>query len=163
MTGADAVAGTDAVHPADGDPGPAWVPTADLAWVPTGPGTAFRPLRFWEGGWSELMRLEPGATVARHRHTGAVDAYVLEGTRLLPSGERLGPGGFQHEPAGTVDTWSASGSEACVVHLRIEGDIEYLDPGGAVISVVNSTTQAAVYRRWCEATCTAEERGETTP
>jgi ketosteroid isomerase-like protein len=130
---------------------PSFVQSAELPWVPTGTGKAFRPLRFWNGGWSELMRLEPGADVARHRHTGAVDAFVIRGTRLLASGERLGPGSYQHEPAGTIDAWGATGTQPCVVYLRIEGDIEYLDPDGTVTEMVNSATQAAEYRKWCDA------------
>ena len=122
-----------------------------MPWVPSGPGNAFRPLRFWPGGWSELMRLEPGIEVPLHRHTGPVDVYVLEGHRRLDSGEVLGPGDYQHEPAGTIDAWAATGSRPCVVHLRIEGDIEYLDADGVVTSVVNSATQAAAYRTWCDA------------
>jgi hypothetical protein len=58
--------------------------TAGMPWIPTGPGKSFRPLRFTEDGWSELMRLEPGSVVALHRHTGELHVY---------------------EPAGTVDTW----------------------------------------------------------
>jgi len=126
------------------------VQSADMHWVPTGPGKAFRPLRFWDGGWSELMRLDRGAEVARHRHTGGVDAYVVEGQRLLATGEFLGAGDYQREPPGTVDAWGASGTEPCVVYLRIEGDIEYLDPNGVVTALVNSSTQAAAYREWCE-------------
>lgn len=137
--------------PADEEASPALVHSGEMVWVPTGPGKAFRPPRFWDRGWSELMRLEPGAEVPLHGHTGPVDAYVIEGHRLLSSGEILGPGGYQHEPAVTVDAWAATGTGACVVHLRIEGDIEYLDPEGTVTSVVNSATQAAAYRNWCDA------------
>lgn len=122
--------------------------TSELPWVPSGPGSAFRPLRFWAGGWSELMRLEPGVHVPLHRHTGSVDAYVLEGCRLLSNGEVLGPGDYQHEPAGTVDTWAATGTTPCVVHLYIEGAIEYLDLTGAVTAVVSSATQASAYEAW---------------
>lgn len=132
------------------DRSPVIVSSAAMAWVPTGVGKAFRPLRFWEGGWSELMRLTPGAEVGLHRHTGPVDAYVVAGHRLLSGGELLGPGDYQHEPAGTVDAWSATGTEACVVHLRVEGDIEYLGVGGNVTSVVTSASQADAYRRWCD-------------
>jgi len=127
------------------------VASAEMAWVPSGPGKAFRPLRFRARGWSELMRLDPGAEVALHRHTGAVESLVIEGRRLLSSGEILCPGGYQHEPAGTVDAWAATGTETCIVHLHIEGDIEYLESDGTVIRVVNSATQFAAYRTWCDA------------
>jgi 2,4'-dihydroxyacetophenone dioxygenase len=144
---------------ADGRTGATPLSSAKMPWVPTGPGKAFRPLRFWERGWSELMRLEPGAEVSLHRHTGPVDAYVIEGRRLLSSGEVLDPGGYQYEPAGTVDAWSATGAGPCVVHLRVEGEIEYLASDGAVTSVVSAATQAAAYRSWCEANHTAPLEG----
>jgi ketosteroid isomerase-like protein len=130
------------------------LPTLDtnaLPWVPTGPGKAFKPLRFWPGGWSELMRLEPGAGVALHRHTGIVDAIVLQGERRTAGGEVLGAGAYQHEPAGTVDAWAAQGEQACIVHLRIEGEIQYLGPSGDVAEVVDATTQARTYAQWCAA------------
>ena len=63
--------------------------TQEMDWIPTGPGKSFRPLRFEPGGWSELMRLEPGNTVALHRHTGDVHAYGISGTRqILGTGQR---------------------------------------------------------------------------
>lgn len=124
---------------------------AEMVWVPSGPGKTFRPLRFWETGWSELMRVEPGVEVSLHRHSGPVDSLVVEGQRLLSNGEILGPGGYQYEPEGTVDSWATTGTEACVVYLRIEGDVEYLDPNGEVTGVVNSGTQSALYEKWCDA------------
>ena len=39
------------------------IDTDRMPWIPTGPGKSFRPLRFAEDGWSELMRLEPGSAV----------------------------------------------------------------------------------------------------
>ena len=68
------------------------IDTDRMPWIPTGPGKSFRPLRFAEDGWSELMRLEPGSAVAVHRHTGEVHAFNLAGTReIFGTGERVGP------------------------------------------------------------------------
>ena len=83
--------------------------TDGMPWIPTGPGKSFRPLRFAADGWSELMRIEPGSTVALHRHSGDVHAFNLAGTReILGTGERVGPGNYVYEPAGTVDGWERS-------------------------------------------------------
>jgi hypothetical protein len=57
--------------------------TEAMDWIPTGPGKSFRPLRFEAGGWTELMRLEPGSGVPLHRHSGEVHAYCLTGTREI--------------------------------------------------------------------------------
>jgi hypothetical protein len=83
--------------------------TGGMPWIPTGPGKSFRPLRFAANDWSGLMRLEPGSTVALHRHTGEVHAVNLAGTReIVGTGERAGPGNDVYEPAGTVDGWERS-------------------------------------------------------
>jgi len=127
----------------------AHVSTEAIPWVPITPGKWFRPIRFWTGGWSQLLRLAPGAGVALHRHTGPVEALVLAGHRRLDTGEVLGPGDHTYEPAGTVDAWYAVGDEDCVVHLRLEGSCEFLDGSGKVVSVLDARTQAAAYLEWC--------------
>ncbi len=126
------------------------VDTDGMPWIATGPGKSFRPLRFAADGWSELMRLEPGSSVALHRHTGEVHAFNIRGTReILGSGELVGTGGYVYEPAGTVDGWGAVGDEPCVVHIKVAGTIEYLDDNGQVIESVNAETQRAAYLAWC--------------
>lgn len=125
--------------------------TQSQPWIPTGPGKSFRPLRFTEDGWSELMRLEPGSVVALHRHTGDVHALNLSGRReIIGTGEIVGPGGYVYEPPGTVDVWGAVGDEPCVIHIKVTGDVEYLDDHGAVVDVTNSASQRAAYLAWCQ-------------
>jgi hypothetical protein len=93
--------------------------TDSMPWIPTGLGKSFRPLRFAADGWSELMRLEPGSTVALHRHTGEVHAFNLAGTReIFGTGERAGPGSYVYEPAGTVDGW---GDRRCAMRGAYQG------------------------------------------
>ena len=96
--------------------------TDDMAWIPTDPGKSFRPLRFEANGWSELMRLEPGSSVALHRHTGEVHAYNLAGTRqILGNDKVVGPGDYFYEPTGTIDSWQAVGALPCIVHIKVIG------------------------------------------
>src|SRR4051812_47301051 len=88
------------------------LPTDDMPWIETGPGESFRPLRFDEGGFSELIRLEPGNVAPRHRHTGEAHLFNLQGSReLIESSEIAGPGSYVYEPAGTIDSWRAVGDE----------------------------------------------------
>jgi 2,4'-dihydroxyacetophenone dioxygenase len=127
--------------------------TQAMAWIPTGGGKAFRPLRFEAGGWSELMYLEPGSLVPLHRHTGDVHAYNLSGSRLIiATGEVVGPGDYVYEPPGNVDAWQAVGDEPCVVHIKITGAVEYFDEAGAVTGRADSATQRAAYLDWCRET-----------
>jgi len=126
------------------------IDTDGMPWIPTGPGKSFRPLHFAADGWSELMRLEPGSAVAVHRHTGEVHAFNLAGTReIFGTGERVGPGSYVYEPAGTIDGWAAIGEEPCVVHIKVTGAIEYLAGNGQVIESVSADTQRALYLAWC--------------
>ena len=121
-----------------------------MPWIPAGPGKWFRPLRFTSDGWSEVIRLEPGSTVTMHRHTGEVHAINLAGTReIFGTGERVGPGNYVYEPAGTVDGWGAIGDEPCVVHIKVTGSIEYLGGNGQVIESVNAESRRARYLTWC--------------
>ena len=123
------------------------VDTDGMPWIATGPGKSFRPLRFAADGWSELMRLEPGSSVALHRHTGEVHAFNIRGTReILGSGElsdRAATCTSRRRRMGRV------GDEPCVVHIKVAGTIEYLDDNGQVIESVNAETQRAVYLAWC--------------
>lgn len=125
--------------------------TDRMEWIPTADGKAFKPLRFEADGWSELMRLEPGAIVARHRHTGEVHAFNLTGTRkILSTGEVVRPGDFVYEPAGNIDTWQAIGDEPCIVHIKITGAVQYLDDAGTVIETADAASQSAAYLAWCQ-------------
>ena len=124
--------------------------TGVMSWIPTGPGKSFRPLRFAADGWSELMRLEPGSTVAVHRHTGEVHAFNLAGTReIFGTGERVGPGSYVYEPAGMIDAWGAVGDGPCVVHITVAGVIECLGAGGRVTGTVSAAARREVYLAWC--------------
>jgi 2,4'-dihydroxyacetophenone dioxygenase len=124
--------------------------TEAMDWIPTGPGTSFRPLRFEASGWTELMRLEPGSEVPLHRHSGEVHAYCLTGTReILGTGEIAGPGSYVYEPGGTLDAWRAIGGEACVLHLKITGTIDYINADGEVTGTVDAATQSEAYLDWC--------------
>ena len=124
--------------------------TDDMPWIPTGPGKAFRPIRFDRDGWTELMRVEPGAYVAPHRHTGEVHGYNISGHReLIEAGIVVGPGGYVYEPVGNVDSWRGVGDEPCLIHIRVEGRAEFFDEAGEVVGVASSQAQQEIYLEWC--------------
>ena len=67
----------------------------DQPWTPTDvPGKSLKLLAVLddERGFVELLRMEPGVRMPRHRHTGETHVYNLSGSRQLHSGER-GRGG----------------------------------------------------------------------
>ena len=119
-----------------------------LPWVPIAPGFSFKLIRATSDDdvWIELLRLEPGTVIPRHRHTGEVHAYTLAGQReLLDTGEIVGAGDYVYEPAGNIDSWRAIGSVPLVVFVTVRGAIEYLD-GDVVTKRSTATTAAAAYR-----------------
>jgi quercetin dioxygenase-like cupin family protein len=122
-----------------------------LPWQPLRPGFSTKLLR---GGGDDdtrvqLLRLEPGVVIPRHRHTGEVHAWNLAGQRkLLDSGEIIGPGGYVYEPAGNVDSWMAVGDEPLIVFVTVRGAIEYVDEAGQPIGQRTST--ASVTASWHE-------------
>jgi len=128
-----------------------------IPWVPLSAGKSFKPLRFQRGdrGFVELLRLEPGAAIARHRHSGDVHAYNLQGWRELDSGERIGPGDYVYEAAGNIDAWRVIGSEPLVVLVIVAGAIEYLDAEGRVSQRYSASTLRGIYERHCMANAIA--------
>jgi len=106
----------------------------DAVWIPMAPGQSIRPIHFMPGhaGYVAQLRLEPGTAIPPHRHTGEVHAFNVQGSRMLHTGERIGPGDYVYEPAGNVDTWEAVGDEPVVVLIVVRGAVEYLGADGEV-------------------------------
>jgi 2,4'-dihydroxyacetophenone dioxygenase len=97
----------------------------------------------------QLLRLEPGTVIERHRHGGAVHAYNLAGQRLLlETRELVGPGGYVYEPPGNVDSWMAVGDEPVIVFVTVQGAISYIDDRGEVCSTNTTRDVAEAYRRF---------------
>jgi len=126
--------------------------TGAIPWIDIRPGLAFRPLHFDDRGYVLQLRVEPGTTIAPHRHTGEVHALNLSGWReLIETGEHVGPMDYVYEPAGNHDSWRCIGDEPCIIHIVTTGRIEYLDASGQVTSHSDSHTAYALYRAWCNA------------
>jgi 2,4'-dihydroxyacetophenone dioxygenase len=124
---------------------------AAVPWVPLSEGKSFKPLRFFSGnrGFVELLRLEPGSSIERHRHTGDVHAFNLEGSRQLCTGEIIGPGDYVYEPAGNVDSWKIVGDVPTVILIVVMGAVEYLGPDDSITTVYTADTLLHLYRQYC--------------
>ena len=129
------------------------VANAAVPWVPLGADKAFKPLRFFRDnrGFVELLRLQPGAVIPLHRHTGEVHAFNLQGSRRICTGEIVGPGGYVHEPAGNTDSWQVHGEEELVVMVVVMGAVEYLADDGHVSKRYSADTLLEIYREFCRA------------
>lgn len=126
-------------------------PDAAFPWMPVAPGLTSKPLAFFpdESGWAVLLKVEPGTRIGRHRHLGDVHGFVLSGRRRLGDGRVLGPGEFEHEPAGRIDQWSVEGGAPLVSLFVVRGPVEYLDEFGRVLSRDTAAGKAETYRRFC--------------
>ena len=125
-----------------------------LPWQPLKPGFSMKllyadPERDFR---VQLLRLEPGTVIERHRHEGPVHAYTLAGQRLLlDTRELVGPGGYVYEPGGNVDSWMAVGDEPVIVFVTVQGAISYIDERGEVTSSATTRPTAENYRKFVEA------------
>ena len=77
-----------------------------LAWQPgNAPGVEVKMLSLDKerGYYTTLVRMEPGATLAPHRHADIEESYVMEG-ELLVSGMLMRPGDYCRADAGSMHT-----------------------------------------------------------
>jgi 2,4'-dihydroxyacetophenone dioxygenase len=96
----------------------------ELPWMPVSPGFDLKVLRgtIDDDTRALLPRLQPGAVVGLHRHSGEVHGLNLSGQRkLLETGEVIGPGGYVYEPPGNVDSWMAVGEEPLLTFVTVRG------------------------------------------
>jgi 2,4'-dihydroxyacetophenone dioxygenase len=123
----------------------------EVPWVPIGAGRAIKPLRFFpeHRGYVGVLRVNAGAVVPLHRHTGDVHAFNLDGWRELDTGELVGPGGYVYEPRGNTDTWRTVGEEPAIVLVVVRGAVEHLDDTGAVTHRHDAAHLQKLYRQHC--------------
>jgi len=124
------------------------------SWIPEGPGKWSLPLQFLpdengQGGWVELMRLEPGTKLTLHRHHGEVHGLNLQGQRRLDDGRVIGAGDYVFEPSGNVDSWEAVGDEVLILHVVVRGDVDYVAADGSVQRHITTADVKAGYRDFC--------------
>ncbi|HEX3578460.1 MAG TPA: hypothetical protein VHY33_07840 [Thermoanaerobaculia bacterium] len=76
--------------------------------------------------------------------------YKLSGyRRLIETDEVVGPGGYVYEPAGNVDSWTAVGDEAVIVHIVSFGAMEYIGADGEVTRRDTPSSLYETYARFC--------------
>lgn len=122
-----------------------------LPWAPVAPGFDLKVLhgQYDDDTRALVLRLQPGTVIRRHRHTGEVHAFNLQGSRkLLDTGEIIGPGGYVYEPPGNEDSWMAVGDEPLVVFVTVREVIEELDDDGQVTARMSTASVADHYRRF---------------
>jgi anti-sigma factor ChrR (cupin superfamily) len=97
-----------------------------LSWTPLRPGIEIH--RLYDGGATgpsaAILRYQPGARLARHRHTGTEHIFVLAGAQQDERG-RYGVGSMVVNPIGTAH--DVSSPEGCIVLALWERPVSF-DP-----------------------------------
>src|SRR5438105_1760203 len=93
------------------------------------------------GLWVVRVRAQPGVTIQRHRHTGEVFAYTIQGSwKYLEYPEVNTAGSYLYEPAGSIHTLHVLKSNSGITDMwfAIRGANLNLDEQGNVESVLDA-------------------------
>jgi 2,4'-dihydroxyacetophenone dioxygenase len=127
----------------------------ELPWVPQGERVWFKPLRFdlATGRWINLLKVEGGGKVNRHRHTGGqVMGYCIEGSWHYLEREWVArPGTLVYEPPGDIHTLVVDGDAGYMITLFIlEGSVQYIDDDDNLIYQDDVFSKLERYLKFCE-------------
>ncbi len=124
----------------------------EIPWVPQGERVWFKPVRFdfATGSWANVLKIEGGGVVNRHRHSGGqVRGFCLEGSwRYLERDWTARAGTFVYEPPGDIHTL-VSGEEGMTTLFLLEGIVEYLNEDGSVLYQDDVFTKYDRYMMYC--------------
>ncbi|MGE0680840.1 MAG: 2,4'-dihydroxyacetophenone dioxygenase family protein [Candidatus Binatia bacterium] len=109
----------------------------ELHWMSLGSGTWYKLLRVSPetGQWSALLKMEPGARFAPHKHLGAADFYVLKGALEYRAGVAR-TGYYGYEPLG-VEHGATTCSEETIITFNAYGPIIFYNEDGSVSMILD--------------------------
>lgn len=124
-----------------------------VPWVPLSEGVEYRPVRFdlATGSWANVLRIQPGAQLGRHRHSGGpVQAYTLEGRWWYLERDWVAePGTFVWEPPGDIHTLQ-TGEEGMTTFFVTEGVLQFFGADGRLDHEDTVFTRYQGYVAHCE-------------
>ncbi|MCL4780480.1 MAG: cupin domain-containing protein [Gammaproteobacteria bacterium] len=114
------------------------VHTEDLPWLPLAPKIGIRVLRLNRdtGGFSVMIRAEPGAVLPRHRHVESAEILVLKGQGRHPQTGEFRVGDYVSEPKGAVHDMVPFNDEI-VLLMICEGPSEFIADDDSVQNVMD--------------------------
>ncbi|TQM13359.1 MULTISPECIES: 2,4'-dihydroxyacetophenone dioxygenase family protein [Pseudonocardia] len=128
------------------------VQTEQIPWVPQGENIWFKPVRLSPSSstWVNLLKVTKSGRISRHRHLGAVEAWVIKGSwRYLEHDWVAHAGDFVFEGRGDVHTLVTDGADEMITLFNIHGPIEYLDDDDRVLRTETPETKLALYEDFC--------------
>jgi len=124
-------------------------------WVPYADGVWFQPCHFnvTSGGFSAILKGNPGAILGTHYHVGTVRGYTMRGHwRYLEHDWIAKPGTFIYEPAGEAHTLviTEDSPEPALIVFVVEGALIYLDKpdNGGVAAYEDGFTLLELTRKY---------------
>lgn len=123
-------------------------------WVPVGPDTWSRPLHLSTsaGFYVHMLRVRRSGVLQRHRHSGAVHAYVLKGSWYYLEHDWVAQAGsYVFEPPGETHTLVVPDDVTEMITLfTIHGALTYVDPQGQALGYDDVFTRIEKYREHFE-------------
>lgn len=98
-------------------------------WIPWTKGTYLRHMMFdvRNNAWGQILHVEPGAKLGKHRHRGPVTGFVLQGGwKYAEYDWHASVGSYVHESPGTIHTLlaDAGGMET---FFMVSGSLDFFD------------------------------------
>lgn len=77
---------------------------AELPWLPLAPRVYVKIIKLVPetGGFSVMIRAEPGAVLPRHQHIESAEIYIIKGSGTHPQTGSYGPGDYVSERKGAI-------------------------------------------------------------
>jgi 2,4'-dihydroxyacetophenone dioxygenase len=128
-----------------------------LPWVPFAPFSDQVHLKYYKidpvrGEIVASMRIEPGAQLPTHYHTGIVIIHTIRGAwRYIEHDWTSSAGDTVYETAGSSHTPETVGDEVAETFLILVGELEFLDENGTLVARENWKTAMARYHDYCDA------------
>ena len=124
-----------------------WVPIAEQSWS--------RPLLLntSTGYYVHILKVKRSGILQRHRHSGAVHAYVIKGSWFYPEHDWIATeGSYVFEPPGETHTLTVPDDcQEMVTMFTVFGSLIYVDPKGNTTGYDDVFTRIEKYRSHFEA------------
>ena len=122
----------------------------DLPWVDQGWGIEYKICRVCNGtgAWIIMNRFQPGTMLPKHRHSGAVTAFTLQGKwHYLEHDFVATAGSIIREPANSAHTLHVfeDHSEPTVVFFVIDGSLTHYGEQGEIWGIDDAQTMLERY------------------
>ncbi len=127
----------------------------DTLWAPVAPGIWSRPLHLNVSGgyYVHLLRVKRAGILQRHRHSGAVHAWVIRGSWYYLEHDWIAcEGSYVFEPPGETHTLVVPDDcQDMITLFTVHGSLMYVDPQGVSTGYDDVFTRIERYRTHFEA------------